>query len=179
MTEMNGKALVRTGSTLVDALVVAKAMADDEIEQVLALGGNPNADVVAMTLIQNAAMMWTWRDRVTQEPLAVGGYMRTGAVVYRSFFIANPRVWDEHGRELTESVTETLDEIKKEIGRARLETMCLAERAKARRWYERIGLTFDAELKGYGVNGETVALYSTVAEPSQIEIAQPGDPRIA
>lgn len=167
--------LVKTGTTLVDLLIVAKAIPEDEKQQLLAFGGNPNPEAIAVGVYNNATFMWTGRLDTTGEPLVVGGYTQVGPTIFRSFFLANPRVWAEYGKEVTALTIEAIEEIKESLGFCRLETYCLPERELARKWYERIGLAFDAELKGFGVNGESAVLYSTVAIKSKIELATVSD----
>lgn len=158
------------GTTLVDLLVVARSLPEDEIRQIQVLGGDPSPESVAMSLY-NAPMSWTIVDIDTQEPLVVGGYVRTGVTTYRSFFLANPRAFEEHGAEVTKLTADTIDEIKEEFDYVRLETLCTADRdPKVTDWYEKIGLTFDAKLEGYGVKGEDVVLYSTVSKKGDNKI---------
>ena len=156
--------LVKTDTTLVDILMVAKALPEDEIEQILAFGGNDDPERIAVSLVQSASLMWTARVEETGEPLVVGGWVQTGPTIFRSFFLANPRVWAEHGKEITEITAETIDEVKRAFPYVRLETYCLSHREKAREWYEMIGLSFDAELEGFGVKGESAVLYSAVGK---------------
>lgn len=157
-------------TTLVDLLVVARSMPEDEVEQILALGGNPEPEAVAMALFR-APLSWTIVDIDTQEPLVVGGYVQTGATVYRSFFLANPRVWEEHGAEVTALTADTINDIKDSFDFVRLETLCLASRdQKVTDWYEKIGLVYDGKLEGYGVKGQDVVLYSTVSKKGDNQI---------
>lgn len=164
--------LERRGTTLVDILVVAQALDEDEIRQIEAFSGNkPNPESLALSIMNTNGIRFTFVDKETGEPLAVGGYVQTGPVIFRSFFLANPRVWEEFGREMTDLARESVTEIKEALGNPRLETYALADRKKAHQWYEKIGLEYDATLKGFGVNGESAVLYSTVGEPSRIETA--------
>lgn len=158
------KKLERTGTTLVDILVVSRALPEDEIEQIEAFGGTPDPERIALSLMQSAPMMWTVREIDSKEPLVVGGWVQTGPTIFRSFFLANPRVWEEHGKEITEITAETIEEVKKALPYVRLETYCLPHRERARAWYEKLGMTFDVELDGFGVNGESAVLYSTVGK---------------
>lgn len=167
--------LIRTNTTLVDIIVVARSLPEEELQQIAAFGGNTDSEAIAVGLRQNAAFMWTLRTDDDGEPLVVFGAVQTGPTIYRTFFLANARAWDEFGKEVTNITIQTIDEVKEVMGTIRLETYCLPEREKARRWYDKIGLKFDAELDGFGVNGESAVLYSTVAKPSKIEMATVAD----
>lgn len=165
------KKLELTGTTLVDLLVVAKALPSDEKEQIIAFGGNPSPEAIAVSLFGSTPLIWTIREIESGEPLAVGGWIQTGPVIFRSFFLANERIWEEHGAEVTKLVAETIDETKEQFDYARFETYCLASRnRKVPEWYEKLGLTYDATLRGFGVNGEDALLYSTVKSKSSIQL---------
>lgn len=164
------KALEVTDTGLIDIMQVAKTLADDEIEQILAFGGNPHFEAVAMSLIQSAQILYTVREAATEEPLVVMGLVQCGAVVYRTVYLANPRVWKEHAKELTELTKNMLEDHLDKSQCMRVETMCLSKRKRARTWYEKqVGLKFDGELECYGVNGEDVALYSMHKKPTVIQ----------
>lgn len=168
--------LILVDSSLVDILVVSKALPKDEIEQILAFGGAPDPERIAMTIMQSATWKWSLVVEETGEPLAVGGYVQTGPTIYRSFFLANPRLWDEFGADATEIVADTLGKIKEQFENVRLETYCLSTRRReVPEWYEKIGLTYDCTLQGFGVNGEDALLYSTVKKAGAIKLATVAD----
>lgn len=163
------KQLEITNTTLVDILMVTKTLAEDEVKQIEAFSGQAvSADQLTISLMNSAAMMWTARLIEGGEPLVVGGYVQTGPTIFRSFFLANPRVWAEHGSEITDLTRDTIEKILENSEYARLETYCLLEREDAQKWYEKIGLSKDGVLHGFGVKGEDAVLYSTVKKPSTI-----------
>lgn len=96
------------------------------------------------------------------KAVAVGGFLQQRPGVFRTWFSAPAWAWEQHGRELTEACR-TLVGRMLETGLAhRIETVTLADREKARAWYERIGLIFESTLRGYGVNGEDAVMYVAV-----------------
>lgn len=165
------KKLEKTGTTLVDLLMVAKTIDAGEAAQIEAFGGTTDPERIAVTILQAAAFMWTAREIDSGEPLAVGGYVQTGPTIFRSFFLANPRVWEEHPREITEMARDTIEEIKGAFEYVRLETLCLSTRPRqVPEWYEKIGLKYDATLEGFGVKGQDALLYSAVGKAGEQRI---------
>ncbi len=153
---------VLTDTTLVDCLMVAKATPPDEIEQIEAFSGRKfDPEDVALALINSGGPTWTIRVKETGEPLVVAGFIQTAPTIWRSFFIANQRAWDEFGYEVTQHTIETLEKFT-DVENVRIETYCLAKRRKACEWYDKVGLTYEATLRGYGVNGESAVLYTLV-----------------
>lgn len=152
-----------TNTTLVDCLMVAKEAPADEIGQIQVFtGAKFDPERAAVALYNSGGPVWTIREVETQEPLVVGGFIQTGPNRHQTFFLATQRAWDEHGREITQHVIDTLEKVVENEEHVRIETYCLSKRRKAREWYTRIGLQYEATLKGYGVNGESAVLYTLV-----------------
>lgn len=152
-----------TSTSLVDCIMVAKELPADEIDQIEAFTGNEfNVDDVAMSMFSSTGPMWTLRVCETNEPLVVGGFTRTGAERWRTFFLATKKAWEQYGGEVTQHAAETLKKVVADQENVRIETYCLARRKLACEWYERIGLTYESTLRGYGVRGESAVLYTLV-----------------
>jgi hypothetical protein len=150
-----------TDMTLVDALVVCKGLPEDEIRQIEAFtGGRFDPEEVALSVKNNPTnLKWTCRVIETGEPLVVAGYTPIGPSLWRSFMLANARAWDEYGGEVTLHSRDTLEKLARGNPNIRLETICLAEREQAQRWYKRIGLKYESTLQSYGANGENAVMY--------------------
>jgi hypothetical protein len=149
-----------TDTTLVDLLIVCKGLPADEIEQIEAFSGKKfDLEQIAIQLMTTGGPTWTCRIRETGEPLVVAGFIQVGRTIWRSFMLANQRAWDEYGVEVTAHVCRMLKRFLKNQEHIRIETICLATRKKAHEWYLRIGLTHEATLESYGVNGESAVLY--------------------
>lgn len=93
-----------------------------------------------------------------ETPVAAGGFLPQRRGVMRTWFIAPDESWRKHGKEL-EAICR--DQIAAVLAH-RVETVTLADRAEARAFYERIGLTFESTLRGYGANGEDAVMYVAV-----------------
>lgn len=93
-----------------------------------------------------------------ETPVAVGGFIPQRPGVERTWFLAPDSSWKSCGQELTDMCRTILaDKLAH-----RIETVTLADKAKARAWYERIGLTYESTLHGYGCNGEDAVMYVIV-----------------
>lgn len=152
-----------THTTLVDCLVVGKGLPQSEIDQIEAFSGRPfSVEEIAMTLMGTGTLKWTVIETATREPLVVGGFVQVGPARWQTFFLATQRAWDEHGVEITKHSAEMLKKVFAEHENARIETFCLAGRQQACDWYEKIGLTYESTLKGYGAHGESAVLYTLI-----------------
>lgn len=94
-------------------------------------------------------------------PVAVGGFIPQRPGVYRTWFIAPAATWTDHGSDITEACREKIADLLDGLAH-RVETVTLADRAEARAWYERIGLTFESTQRGYGAGGEDAVMYVAV-----------------
>lgn len=92
------------------------------------------------------------------KPIAVGGFIPQRPGVVRTWFMATEESWKDYGRELTDLCCELMED---QLAH-RIETVTLADRAEVRAWYERIGLTYESTLRGYGCNGEDAVMYVAV-----------------
>ena len=170
-----------TDTSLVDLLVVCRGLPQDEIEQIEAFTGQPfDVEEIAVQTYTMPGPKWTCRVRETSEPLVVGGFIQVGASIWRSFFLANERAWKEYGGEVTRHTKEAVEGIARGQEHIRLETIALASRKIARRWYERIGLEYEGTMRSYGVGGEDAVMYIKVHKPADEapEIITPPEPEI-
>lgn len=158
-----------TDVSLVDLLVVAKGLLQEEIEQLEAFTGDDfDPEKTAIQIYSSGGVKWTCRVEETGEPLVVAGYFQVGVSTWRSFMLATDRAWAEFGTEITEHVTEVVERLAASDEFIRLETVGLEGRERALRWYERIGLTYESTMRSYGVRGENAVMYVKVNEPSSI-----------
>ena len=154
---------VLTDTTLVDFLVVLKGLPADEIEQIEAFSGSEfSVENVANQVFNAGGPRWTIRVKETGEPIVVGGLIPVNGAVWRTWFFANQRAWDEYGREVTVHTAKTLKKMLEGVPNARVETVCLATRRKAQEWYKACGLKYESTMHGYGVNGEAAVIYTAV-----------------
>lgn len=148
--------------TLLDTMIVCNGLPEDEIMQIQAFTGC-QYDAEAF-----ACESWSSRGpklaivNEQNEALVVGGFIPQRPGVYRSWFLARGAAW-ERGAEVTQ-VTHALVQSCLDSGAHRLETLCLASRAKAQRWYTRVGLQKESTLHKFGAGGEDAVLYVATRE---------------
>lgn len=100
--------------------------------------------------------------RVDGVPVACGGYDSVSPGVMQSWMVGTVDGWAQHGRAITRETRRFMRVLLGVEGIRRLQTMCLADRADARRWYEAIGLTCEGVLRGFAGDGRDCALYARV-----------------
>ncbi len=100
-----------------------------------------------------------------EEPVAALGFLPQRPGVFRTWFVAPEAVWAPHGAQLTEVCQKLISDLLDGKLAHRVETVTLAEREKARAWYERIGLTYESTLRGYGAGSEDAVMYVAVRDP--------------
>lgn len=130
-----------------DEKVLFKAMTGDDFDAENVL--------VAMADLPGTHHLF-WAD---EKPVAVGGFIPQRKGVYRTWFIAPDSTWADHGAELTDLCGSLVKGMLDDGLAHRIETVTLADRAKARAWYERIGLTFESTQRKYGSSGEDAVMY--------------------
>ena len=158
---MSKEPLQRRTARLLDYLVIAHALSDEERQQIRALGSDPDPETLALGLYDGSPLHWT--AEAGEDILAVGGYVQTGAITYRSYFLYHPDVFTHYGKEITQMTKEVIDAMCAHHERLRLETWCLESAPKKTTdWYQALGLTHEATLRGYGADGESVWLFSKV-----------------
>jgi hypothetical protein len=139
-------------------LAVIQQMPEDERALFKAMTGDDfdaeNVLVALADLPGSHHLFW-----VGEKPIAVGGFIPQRKGVYRTWFIAPDSAWAEHGQELTESCKSLISGMLEDGLAHRIETVTLADRAKARAWYERIGLVFESTQRKYGSGGEDAVMY--------------------
>lgn len=150
-----------TEQSLADLMVVLRTIPQEEIEQLNAFSGEEfDADQLALQLATTDGPKYTIRVAETGEPLVVAGLVRVGTSVWRTWFFANPRAWEEYGREVTVHTARTRKNMLSGVDFARIETVALANRQrKVFEWYEACGMTYESTMHGYGVNGESAVMY--------------------
>lgn len=158
-----------TAPTLQDLIVLCAQMRPDEIEQWKALmdpdcftaSGNFDFEKAAVVLYNLPGLKFSLF--CGDDLIVAGGYFDNGLGVYRSWMVGTMATWEKHWRSITEA-TNFVMECMLEDGIRRLETLALSSRTLTGRWYTK-GLKMREEgvLRGYGVNGENVTVYSRVA----------------
>jgi len=153
---------------LADVLYVCGNLPDDERELFEAINGEQfNADDVAAAAFQCPGMHWVIRSS-GGIALVAGGFVRQRPGVFRTWFFATEFAWTSHGGELTLLVRDVIQRLLDERLAHRVETVTLANRHRARKWYEQIGLKQESTLRGYAATGEDAVLYVATRQVENI-----------
>jgi hypothetical protein len=94
-----------------------------------------------------------------ETPVVAGGLLRQREGVYRSWMLATGAAWNPNHLEVTRLVRNVVTETLAGGIAHRIETVTLADKNRARDWYLKVGLQYEATHKGYGINGEDAVTY--------------------
>lgn len=146
---------------LKDFLPLVHALSLDERGVILAMTGEAfDADQIAAATVLSPGMHWVFE--APERPVCAGGFVRQRPGVYRTWFVAPDSAWYTHGAEITRLVRDVIRNTLVEEGVHRIETVTLADRHRARAWYEKIGLTYESTMPKFGANGEDAVMYVAV-----------------
>lgn len=145
-------------TSLLDTFTVLSRTDSAEIEQAHDLGFVGNTEDLAIYLRRINGPSWSVAHAVDHSVVAIGGFERLRRGVYRSWFFAQNGAFELYGRELSVICARSIRNLLRD-GAHRVETVSLSNRAQAHEWYERIGLTREAEHPGYGVTGQAAVTY--------------------
>lgn len=142
--------------------LICRDLPTDERRQYEALNGSKyDADELAAVMMLINGPKWAIVTADTAEPLAAGGYTLQSGGVWRSWMLARNVCWEKYAEEVTNICTGIMEMMFADFNAHRLETVCLADRTRARRWYERhLGLQCEGIMRAAGVEKEDVALYA-------------------
>lgn len=157
--------IVADHMTLADLLVLAHELPADERHVIETLNMVPYVpDRIAIAALNSIG--WVFRRQgpcADGAPVAAGGFMQQSGGVYRTWFLAPEWAWQTHGAELTEECKRLISDLLARKLAHRIETVTLATQTRARTWYEKLGLTFESTLRGYGPQGEDAVMYVALA----------------
>lgn len=147
--------------TLSAARAVIWDLPKDELEQIRLFGVPAGTD---LALMSQALPGPKWAFYAGELPLVVGGYIPNRTGVYASWFLATVAAWDFYGKDVTE-MTRARIEFMLSNGAHRIETVCLAKRKLAQRWYRHLGLHLESIMTGFCIDGSDAAMYVTTRAP--------------
>lgn len=148
----------------VDVYTVAMAMRDADFAEFSALNAAPDRETLA---IQLRRVYGAHPDAVTAfaddgAPVAVGAVVIARPNVATLMFFATPRL-AEIGQQLTRFIRRRLLPAYVARGVHRVECVSMAGHDDAHRWIRTLGLSREAECRGYGKAGETFYQFAWVA----------------
>lgn len=140
-----------------DLMSVVCHLGSEDWDQIVKFGGARDIDAVIARGYNMPGKKWTFADD-EDKAVVVGGYAPYRAGVYASWFLVDNAAWGTHGREITKMAAERT-QFMLDSGAHRLETLCLASRKLAQRWYKSIGLRHESTAQGFCVDGSDAVLY--------------------
>jgi hypothetical protein len=148
---------------LVEFIMVAHRMPDDEREQFEAFSGekyDPDRAAAAFYLRGGPS----WVIIADGEPIVVAGFDMIRDGVWQDWMFSTPVAWERYWRPVTRLSRRVMDFMLQEAAH-RLQCVSLASRVNAHRWYRPLGLKLEGTLEGYGVNGENALMFSRSRVP--------------
>ena len=148
--------------TLHELRPICHDLPKEEREQYEALSGEEyDPDVMAAVMLLIPGPKWCIVAADADEPLAAGGYTQERPGVWRSWMLARPACWTDFAEGVTNVCNGVMEMMFFDFKAHRLETLCMADRSQARRWYERhLGLQCEGIMHGAGKGKEDVAVYA-------------------
>ncbi len=138
---------------------ICHQMRDDEIVQFEAFVGAFDPEVAARGFINTPGLRFTLLDN-NGEPVMAGGVFETGSGKWQTWMMATKTGWSTHWRSITKACVWMIDELFSQ-GARRIQTIALADRIEAIRWYEHgCGLLYEGTHKEYGNGGEDAVTYA-------------------
>jgi hypothetical protein len=98
-------------------------------------------------------------------PVAAGGFVEVRPMVWQSWMVVAEGGWESHWRELTKSCRRMMKRLFGSGKCHRIETVALASRTKAGRWYMKaLGERFEGVARAWFPDGRDAAIYAKVKE---------------
>lgn len=149
---------------LLDYVYVAQRLPEDQRRQWEALSdGTPfDPERMAVSLAARIGPKWVLF-LPDSTPLAIGGYDMLREGVWQDWLIGTEDAWANHWRAITKHCRRVMDYMLRHEAH-RLQTIALADRFMAFKWFGALGLQLEGTLRGYGHNGEDCVIYSRVSK---------------
>ena len=146
--------------TLYDIAYICRNAQPDEVDQWKALGMTPDdvaRRIAGLTGVSFAAIA------DDGAPLAAGGFFEVRENVWESWMVSTPFAWRLSGHEIGEECRTICDNLLKSERCHRIEIIALAERRRARSWYERVlGATLEVVARKWFPDGRDAAIYARI-----------------
>lgn len=147
--------------TVLDLLSVCRYIVTDELGQEHAfLGQALDSESRALRTWHFPGPKWAVADE-SEQAIAAGGFIEKRPGVAESWFLSTSDTW-KHA-DVTDLVKSVKDGALVETYH-RVETVSLASRERAHRWYARLGMQKEATLKKYCADGQDAVLFVSTRE---------------
>lgn len=147
-----------------EILYICKNLCDDQVQESIAHGWNESFDpeYVAQHVDGFGGIKHVFRAK-DGEPYCVAGYVPILPAVCESWMLATPK-WMDHVMEVTRTSRSVMRHILMTTQFKRLQTVALASRTMAHRWYGTIGLEQEGIMRKMGRHGEDFIMFARVIE---------------
>lgn len=152
--------------SMFDLAYLCQRMRADEREQWCALNGvqEYDADAAARQLASLPGISFALIGGDSM-PLCAGGFVEVRPGVWQSWMVGSEDGWAKDWRTITKACRKVMDNLLASDRCHRIETLCLASRDLARRWYMKaLGESFEGIARGWFPDGRDAAWYAKVKE---------------
>lgn len=156
--------------TVADIAYLCQRMRADEQDQFCALNNlaeyDANAAARQLVALPGMAFCLLADDGL---PVAAGGFVQVRPGVWQSWMVGTEDGWEKHWRDLTKACKRVMRGLLDSGTCHRIETVALASRTKAGRWYMKsLGETFEGVQRGWFPDGRDAAWYAKVKEQGDV-----------
>ena len=146
---------------LLDFLIVADQLPDEQRANIKALSGEPyTVDGAAIGSFTTQGPKWVLKTE-DHRPIAVGGYVYQRKGVWRDFMLSTSEAWSpENWFTVSRHVRRAMDAMLKSGQAHRLECVTTASRTKAIEWYRILDYHKEGVLHGFCANGADAVIYA-------------------
>jgi len=144
-----------------DILWLCHRMRADELVQLDALT-DMSSDDLPVYFLGKTGPKFTVLD-ANGYPVVAGGFESVSAGVLQSWMLGREGGWDTHWRSITKASRWLMDTLLAQPEIRRLQTVALASRVEACRWYvDGLGMKPEGVWRAYGSNGVDAAAFSRI-----------------
>jgi hypothetical protein len=144
--------------TLGDIITICTDLRDEEWDQIEKFGLKRNVDALILSVANMPGKSWVLREEGHGRAYVIGGVVPVRPGVVSSWCLVSNWGWNERASAVTAFVADAVAETL-ESGVHRIETLSLATREAAHRWYTKVGLHFESTLKHACVDGSDAVMY--------------------
>jgi hypothetical protein len=138
---------------------------DEEMEQYAKLTGRPFfVDGVVLDILNRPGDKWALvDDKRPNDTLVVGGFTPINAGTAASWCYVHKDAWATYAGPVTVQCRRMVERALQN-GAHRVETLCLAGRPHVQKWYEKLGLHYEATLHKFGADGTDAVIHAALRE---------------
>ena len=151
------------GMSLADCIYVCSNMRDECFKETSTLTGSATKEAIAKDIINQDGDSYTISNR-HGNPVLIGGTMYRNPGVATIWLIATNEISHRDWWVTTEFITGLMKILMERNITHRIQAESIGWRHHAHKWLQRIGLTFDGQLKGYSSDGYDLLIFGKIKE---------------